>query len=893
MTPERWQEIENLYHAVQERGPAAMDDAEPELRREVESLLAKDSVAELPPVRPGAKLGPYEILERIGAGGMGEVWKARDTRLGRSVAIKTARVRFEDRFAREARAVAALNHPHICTLHDVGPDYLVMELVEGVPLKGPMSLDRALPLAIELAEALDAAHRKGIVHRDLKPGNIMVTKGGIKVLDFGLATMDGRSGLPGDEDAATKTALTKQGEIVGTLQYMSPEQLNGKQADARSDIFAFGCVLYEMLTGNPAFAGKSAANVIAAVAERPAPSVSEIAPALLDRALQRCLAKDPDERWQSARDLQICLEWIAAGGEILPETKAGPSRLWQAGTGLFAAAAILLAILHFREVPPEALLLQSAILAPPKAIFDPDGDQLALSPDGRLLVFRAVSEDKRARLYLRALGSSSAQPLEGTTDAVSPAWSPDSKSIAFRSQQQLRRLDVAGGSPITLADISQGGPVAWSPNGTILFLAGSSQLRTISSSGGAVTDIATGGQLITSVCLLSDGTRFLYSVAGEGGQELRAGSLDRADNSRLGQKRPGTGGFNLRYSRGHLLMKRGEDLIAARFDEKHLTFTGQVVQLPSLAALRSFTVAGETLVYGRASAPLSLAWFDRTGHRQGNVGNAGDLFHHLSHDRRHVVVTATLGGNRDLWVIDLERNVRTRLTTNPGPEFDAAWSPDDRRIIFSSARNGHTFDIYTKLADGTGGEQLLYASQFRKFPISWSPDGKTLLFGTLSLNAAQDIYSLPLSGDRTPVPFVATEFSERQPQFSPDGKWVAWQSDESGRYEVYVAPFPVAPGRRQVSVGGGTHPRWRPDGKELFYVDLTRTLIAAEIALTPTGAHVGTGKALFGPMDEAGEGWPYDVSADGQRILALSPVGLSVPAEPLMLVQNWTAGLKK
>jgi serine/threonine protein kinase len=897
MTPERWQEVEELYQAVQDRGRQAMADAGPELRREVESLLAKDSVPELPAFRPGAKMGPYEIVARIGAGGMGEVWKARDTRLGRSVAIKTSRARFGDRFAREARAVAALNHPHICTLHDVGPDYLVMELVEGVPLKGPLSVERALPLAIELAGALDAAHRNGIVHRDLKPGNILLTKRGVKVLDFGLATMDKRHDFPPAEECVSR--VTRQGEVIGTLQYMAPEQLNGKRADARSDIFAFGCVLYELITGKAAFGGQSAASVVAAVLERPAPTLAlaGAAPATLDWALKLCLAKDPDERWQSARDLQACLERIATVGEVVPRVKSRGTRLWQGGAALLAAAAMMLAVIHFRESVSEAPVIRSVILPPPNTF---PGD-VALSPDGRLIVFRSISDDKRSRLYVRPLASSLSEVLEGTIDAVHPFWSPDSKSVAFGSQDKLMRIPVAGGAPTPIAHIR--GPIhsaSWTSNGTILVSVANHLLK-IPSSGGAATDIlGPDGQaayVYSSACLLPDGRHFVYSLYGASEQELRPGSLDPTENSRLASQTLGPGGADLMYSQGYLLMRRSGNLIALPFDAKRLAVTGEAKVVARLWGSpdllnHPFAAAAGMLVYRPGGASRGLAWFDRAGHRLGLVGNPGDKWQHLSHNGRQVAVAAEVGGNRDLWIIDLERGIRSRFTTNPGGENDAVWSPDDSEIIFSSARGG-PYNIYRKAVNGTGAEELLYADPFRKLPLSWSPDGKHLLFGWVGLDRGEDIFTLPLTGDRKPVAFATTEFNERHPQFSPDGKWVAYQSDESGHYEVYVAPFPVAPGRVQVSVGGGTHPRWRADGREVFYVDPARTLVAADIALTPRGARVGAMKPLFGPMDEAQGGWPYDVSPDGKRILALSPVGLNEPMEPLTLVQNWTAGLGK
>jgi serine/threonine protein kinase len=402
-------------------------------------------------IQPGAKLGPYEILSSIGAGGMGHVWKARDTRLDRIVAVKTSAAKFSERFETEAHAVAALNHPNICTLYDVGPDYLVMEYAEGAEIKGPMPFDQALTYAIQLASALEAAHRKGITHRDLKPANILVTKSGIKVLDFGLAKFEQSKAAVAADEALTRAALTQEGSIIGTLQYMAPEQLQGKPAHTQADIFSFGCVLYEMLTGKRAFDGANSASVIAAILERQAPSVGQVAPAALDRLLKKCLAKDPDERWQTAHDLKDELTWIAGGGTEVPGQAEARPTFWIGATAVAMLIAAGLAFLYFRPKPPiETPVIRSSIETPEITALRPTPP--ALSPDGRKLVFSAISADGKVQLWTRSLDALTAQPLAGTDGGQAPFWSPDSKSIGFFADGKLMRIDAAGGPVVTLTD---------------------------------------------------------------------------------------------------------------------------------------------------------------------------------------------------------------------------------------------------------------------------------------------------------------------------------------------------------------------------------------------------------------------------------------------------------
>jgi tRNA A-37 threonylcarbamoyl transferase component Bud32 len=543
-------------------------------------------------LKPGAKLGPYEILSRIGAGGMGEVWKARDTRLDRIVAIKTSAARFSERFETEARAVAALNHPHICTLYDVGPDYLVMEYVEGPEIKGPVPLDQALRYAIQLASALEAAHRKGITHRDLKPANILVTKAGIKVLDFGLAKIERTKAAVASDETATRTALTQEGSILGTLQYMAPEQLQGKTVDGRADIFSFGRVLYERLTGKRAFDGANTASVIAAIMERPAPSVNEVAPAALDRVLRKCLTKDPDERWQSAHDLKTELTWIAGGGTEVPgQTEARPT--WWIGATAFATLLLAgLAFLYFRPKPPQpAPMLRATILPPPKTAFrylTVSSAPPAISPDGRRLVFGATSEDGRSQLYLRPLDSATAHPLAGTENAIYPFWSPDGRWIGFAAEGKLKKIDADGGPATAIADAPIFRGVSWSGNDEIVFAPSTAgPLRKVAASGGSATPVTS---LADSPGLnshrwpwfLPDGRHFLYIAMAAGGfgeGEIRVGSADGGWREGALSRPLGKTSSQAVYSEGYILFTRDQTLLAQPFDAARLVATGEPMPL--------------------------------------------------------------------------------------------------------------------------------------------------------------------------------------------------------------------------------------------------------------------------------------------------------------------------
>ena len=872
------------------------------------------------PLSVGTKLGPYEILAAIGAGGMGEVYKACDTRLDRIVAIKISKAEFSERFEREAHAVAALNHSNICTLHDVGPNYLVMEYIEGTPLKGPLPVEQALKYAVQICDALDAAHKKGITHRDLKPANILVTKTGIKLLDFGLAKMGHAAGQAdkSPSDATLTMVLTGKNEIVGTLYYMSPEQLqaqaNGQEIDARSDIFSFGLVLYEMLTGKRAFEGSSPASVIAAIMERPAPSIATLAPASLDRLLQRCLAKDPDDRWQSARDLKAELEWIASTPDTGVVAPSRPRFGWAwAGTTIAALAALSsLALVHLRESrPPEPRTVRYQIPPPEKSSID----FFKLSPDGRLLAFIA---DRR--LWIRSLDTLQARPLEGAEGADEMFWSPDSQFIAFFAKGKLNKIAASGGPVQVLCNVSQAHGGTWNRDGVIVLpLSLTSGLFQVSAGGGAPVPLAKLGASAptapeTSPEFLPDGRHFLsWSLAGHLGKPDEAGiyvgSLDGTPAIRL---LPATS--NASYvpaggapgQDGYLLFRRGEALMAQRFNPTRLSLSGEAFPIAEKVGgsvlWAAFSVSENgTLVFAPAggASDVQLAWWDRGGKQAGTFGPPGiyDNFR-LSPDEKRLTYTTARADNGDVWVLDSIRGVPSRLTFDPGIDDPPMWSPDGLRVVWASNRAG-SFDLYVKSANGAGTEQLLVKMGTPAgWPEDWSRDGRFLLYQIPGAKTGQDLWIAPQSSqaDRKPSPYLQTEFDEKHGRFSPDGRWVAYTSNESGRDEVYVQSFPLSGAKFQISAGGGTEPQWRRDGTELFYIAEDRTLIAVPIGLANSASEpvqVGPPKRLLPVpvLDTFIVGRSYEVSNDGQRFLMRAPATRAT-ASPLTVVLNWQTQLK-
>jgi len=874
------------------------------------------------PLAAGTRLGPYEVLALLGAGGMGEVYRARDTRLDRTVAIKVLPehlARNPDlraRLEREARAVAALNHPHICALHDIGSqdgvDFLVMEYLEGETLalrlaRGPVLPDQALTLAVQIADALGAAHHKGITHRDLKPGNIMLTKSGAKLLDFGLARLS-PSPVAHQQDLPTLSGdvLTQRGTLLGTLPYMSPEQLEGKDADSRSDLFAFGAVLYEMITGRRAFPGNSAASVIAAIMDStPAPLDAAGLPASLDRLVHTCLAKDPDLRWQSARDLARELTWLQQPGPGQPAVPAPTRRTWLPWT-LAAACLILFALLGLlwlRRPPPSTQLLKLSILppenVPPRTV--------ALSPDGRQIAFTTGIEGS-GRLWLRSFDSLEARPVPQGDGASYPFWSPDSRSLAFFAQGKLKRADL-GGAVSTLADAPGGRGGSWNRDGVILFVPriGEGVFR-IPAAGGVPTpvvrlDLARGENSYRWPHFLPDGRRFVFFIRSSQAenQGLYAASLDSPEKKRLTPDASSVEFAPAPSGPGSLLFVRGNDLLAQPFDPDRLDMKGDAALVASPVAHDGNTHANFSVSPNGVLAWSShggreqrqFVWMDRSGRSLARVGPEGgwsDI--RLSPDGARAITSAVDPQTRagDVWSLDTARGLPTRITFHPAYDYYPVWSPDGKRLAYCSNRNGG-MDLYLTGASGSGEEELL-RSPPRKLPVDWSRDGRFLLVEYQDPKATRrtDLWVLAMTGDRRLSPFRQTDFNEREGQFSPDGGWIAYTSDDSGRNEVYVEGFPsgAAP-RVRVSAGGGSHPRWRPDGSELFFRSLEGVLMAAPVRRRPT-VEIGAPQPLFPiPVQSFGG---YDVAPDGKRFLVATVPEEKGPS-PITVVFHWTSALRR
>jgi eukaryotic-like serine/threonine-protein kinase len=917
----------------------------------------------------GTRLGVYEILTLIGAGGMGEVYRARDPRLSRDVALKilppafTADPERLRRFEQEARAAAALNHPNILAVFDIGTHdgapYIVSELLEGETLRErlaparqgrePLPVRKAIESAVQIAHGLAAAHDKGILHRDLKPDNIFVTTDGrVKILDFGLAKLTQSEAAFAEVSALPTTPpLTHPGVVLGTVGYMSPEQVRGLAADPRSDLFALGTILYEMLSGRRAFAGDTAMDAMTAILKEDPPDLplgERRIPAALGRIVDRCLEKSPAARFQTASDLAFALDALSSpsgatqaigGAAVTPQRR---DRLaWALVTvfGVVAVAALAWATLtSVGRAPSDVRTLRFSI-------FPPDGWRLSLanrggaptplvlSPDGRRLAFvvrRAEGEDA---IWVRALDALTAQPLAGTEGASSIFWSPDSRFLGFFVGSKLKTIDAAGGPPTTLCELPVAGAGGtWSRDGVILFAAGTAPLQKVSASGGvpaAATTLGKGESAHFRPWFLPDGRHFLYSVFGLGSQAstlpIFVGSLDSTERVRLVE----SSSTNAVYAQGHLLFLRDTTLTAQPFDLRRRALAGDAFPVAEQIQLQGiqppqgiFSVSdGGVLVYqtGRAATATGqqLTWFDRTGQPLATVGDRmsyGDVA--LSPDERRAVVS--VGPPGDLWTLDLARGLPTRFTFNQQVNVFPIWSPDGRHIAFASI-GGEGLDIYQKASNGVGAQESLIAGGPFKTPSDWSPDGRFLLYtraGTDRVNT--DVWVLPLVGDKKPFPLLATAFNESGAKFSPDGRWVAYTSDESGRVEVYVAPFIVptgsaaAPGttsgKWQVSTRGGSLPTWRRDGKEIFYVEaVSSRLIAISVngqgpafdvgAAQPlfTLRQGGSATAQFGPVARSF----FDVTRDGRRFLvnATPTEAQAGPPPPITLVLNWTAALKK
>ena len=918
------------------------------------------------PLQPGVRLGPYEILSLVGAGGMGEVYKSRDTRLDRTVAVKVlpdtlaADPQFRERFDREARAISQLDHPHICALHDVGEQngtaFLVMQYLEGETLadrlaKGALPIEQALKTAIEIASALDKAHRAGIVHRDLKPGNIMLTKAGAKLLDFGLAKSSssvvagaGLSLLP------TTPNLTAQGTILGTFQYMAPEQIEGQEADARTDIFAFGVVLYEMVTGKKAFTGKTHASLISSILKdepRPVIELQPLTPPLLDHILSRCLAKDPDERWQGASDLTRELRWIDASGSAGVAASPVAHRAHRdrlvlgvaaALAGIIAGIAATTLVTKFgsdrsSERSPEIARVLVSI-APAEHLQAlptdrtttegrPGRTAMVWSPDGRSIVFSAVQGD-RQQLYLRALDQLSAKPIAGTEGASNPFFSPDGRWVGFWSGGVLKKTSVDGSGPATtICDTPMVFGASWGSDDTIIFARPLGQgLWRVSAAGGTAQALSKPdtkkGELKYLLPQILPGDRtILFTVTHTPlptweDTEIVAQSLATGERTVLVH-----GGADGRYVRsGHLLYVRRGTLMAVPFDLARLEVTGGAVALiadvmqagntpsetsDSGAGQFSVSESGSLLYVPGGIFPdpeRSLVWVDRTGAVQPLPLTArAYLSPRLSPDGHRVVFWTQ--GDRNVWVHDLARGTLTRLTSE-ARNARAIWTRDGTRVTFGSATGGNE-NIFWRPADGRRTAERLTTSEALQYAASWSPDGQTLAFVESRPDTGNDIWVLPVQGDRRPRAIIQTRFGEAYPDFSPDGRWLAYASDESGRSEAYVQPYPGPGPPQQVSTDGGIGPAWSRDGRELFYTTnqsfggqatLTKMMVVP-VSLRPTFT-AGTPRMLFQGRYGATAGIrAYDVTPDGRRFLMVQQKERPpVTAADMILVQNWVEELK-
>ena len=863
---------------------------------------------------------------------MGEVYRARDTRLERTVAIKILPAHLssdpvrKQRFEREAKTISSLNHPHICVLHDVGHqdgvDYLVMECVEGEALakrleKGALPLEQVLKYGAQIADALDKAHRSGVVHRDLKPGNIMLTATGAKLLDFGLAKPAASLSAATLTAATPRSPVTEEGTVVGTFQYMSPEQVEGKELDGRSDIFSLGAVLYEMLTGQRAFEGKSQLSVASAILEKePAPisTVKPLTPPALDHAIHRCLAKDPEERWQTAHDLAPELKWIAESGSQLSASSIGAAKgtrpRWRAAA-IWSPLALVLASItglvawNLKPTPPRPVSRTVITLPPGQKLAGLGQAAVAISPDGTELAYVAIQNGIQ-QIYLRAMDSLEARPVPGTEGAVNPFFSPDGQWLGFFAEQKLKKVSINGGAAVSLGYFAQSNGASWSSSGIIAFSGMPfSGLQQVSDAGGSpqlMTRLEKGEVTHRRPEFLPSGRAVLFASTPNAFNWTNGQAIVQSLST--GERRILVKGvMHPSYApSGHLLYMQGGNLMAVPFDLQRLAVSGtaapvveNILQSPNDGAAQYSLSATGTLVYVTGAAHVdqrTLVWVDRTGKDKPlGAPTRAYVFPRLSPDGRQLGASIT-EQETHIWLFDLSRETLTRFTFDGTVNLNGLWTPDGKHIAFQTNRDGPT-NLYWQRADGSGGLERLTNSEFVQFPQSWSPDGQLLAYVEINPSTGYDIWVLRLK-DRQAQPFLQTPFTESVPRFSPDGRWLAYISNESGRYEVYVQPYPGPGGKWQISTDGGTEPVWNPSGRELFYREGSK-LMAVDIS-TQSGFTAGKPRVLFEGqyVPSPATASNYDVSHDGQRFLMLKPSeGSEVAPTQINVVLNWFEELKQ
>ncbi len=967
MTPEQYQRIGILFDDALERAPAERADwlrqacgADAALYAAVEDLLAHHHEAEeflaqpamhlaatmlkQPPAAElvGQQIGHYQIHSLLGAGGMGQVYRARDTRLDRAVAIKVLPASFASdpdrlrRFELEAKATGALNHPNILTIHDTGAHqgtpYMVTELLEGTELRallndGPLPLRQALDYARQIAQGLAAAHEKGITHRDLKPANLFVTtEGRVKILDFGLAKLNPIK-LVGSAEAETmmQTPQTEPGVVMGTVGYMSPEQVRGQAADHRSDIFSFGIILYEMLTGRRAFQGDTFAEVMAAIVKEDPLDISTanpLIPAPLERVTRHCLEKRPEQRFQTASDLGFAIEAVAVFSDSQPQLalRAAPEsetektrfkreRLIWLAVSLLLAAALISSWLWLRKPSADSRVTRLSIPLPKDTgTLSSQAPDLALSPDGGRLVFSA-STGKTRQLWLRELDSFTTQPLAGTDGADSPFWSPDGRYVAFFADNKLKKFDTRSNVIEIICPAGAGRGGDWNQNGIILFCAGDgAALARVSAAGGkpeAVTELnaALGETNHDYPSFLPDGEHYLFHLFGKDNHGIYVGSLNSKDHKLLIQLSADSANatravWSASDSRaGFILYALNRNTLLARaFDPDRLELKGEPFRIAenvivSLTGNARFTTAANgTLAYlqNRDMDIAQLTWCDRSGKRLGEAGTAEPWTNFALSPDDAAVALIRNEPNRlnSLWQLNLAQGTTTRFVTDTdSANFFPVWSPDGEQLAFASARNS-ALNLYLKRTGGTAPEERLLETRFQTYPLSWSPDGKFLIYAMGDPQTRTDIWALPLTGERKPQPLLQTKSDERAAKVSPDGNWLAYVSDETGVAEVYVTTFPQ-PGRAwRISKSGGNNPAWRADGKELFFLS-GKQLMAASVNNGGTEFQASAPRPLFEI-----EGANYSPSKDGQRFLT-SVVTERAPTPPINVALNWTAEVKK